>query len=560
MFISILKKFKEAAMGVIPITLILLIVNFTVSPMSTGNLISFLIGALLLVAGLTLYNFGCGSSIEFIGGQTGAHVSKSSKLPLILALCGIIGFVVTVAEPDLSVLAEQVSGIDNFLLIAAVALGVGIFVVIAVMRLVLKIELKWILLFFYALLFVLAFILPRKFVPIAFDSSGVTTGPVTVPFIMALGASLSVALGGKDSQDSSFGILGICSIGPIFAVMILSLVCNLSVDTSQTETIVINTFGDVLTNYAVNFPKYLKEMAIAIAPITIFFLVYNFTSLKLSWKRLIRTLFNMLYVYIGLSIFLLGANVGFVPAGKHFGEALVTSPALLVAIGALLGAVIVLAEPAVHVLTKQVEDVTGGTIKNRTILVIMCFSMALAIGLSMLRIIFDIDLRGVLLAGYGIALGLMFLVPKIFTGIAFDSGGVASGAMTAAFLLPLANGATYALYGSSENLSSYIMNDAFGVVALVAMTPLVTIQVLGLVYKLRSSALERERTEEFSALLAYEGEVIDISETTLETEERLLDKIRQRRNDRIDKIKQKKNERIDKIKQKKNNKKNEGGN
>lgn len=508
-------------MGVIPITIILLIVNFAVSPMSTGNLISFLVGALLLVLGLALYNFGCGSSIEFIGGQTGSHVSKTSKLWLILALCGIIGFVVTVAEPDLSVLAEQVSGIDNFVLIAAIALGVGVFMLIAVLRLVLKIELKWILLFFYAILFIMAFVLPREFVPLAFDSSGVTTGPVTVPFIMALGASLSVTLGGKDSQDSSFGIVGICSIGPVFAVMILSLIKNLSVDVSAGDTtVILNNFGDVLRNYAVSFPRYLKEMAIALAPITIFFLVYNFTSLKLSGKRLAKTLFNMLYVYIGLSIFLLGANVGFVPAGKHFGDALASNPALLVGIGALLGAVIVLAEPAVHVLTKQVEDITGGTIKNRTILIVMCLSMAVAIGLSMLRIIFDIDLRWVLLAGYGIALTLMFFVPKIFTGIAFDSGGVASGAMTAAFLLPLANGATYAIYGDRPNVSSFLMNDAFGVIALVAMTPLVTIQILGLVYKLRASMLEKERTEEFSMLLALEGDVIDMEEYSLNNGEK----------------------------------------
>ncbi len=423
MFKNVLKKFKESAIGVVPITVILLIVNFTVSPMDKGDLISFLVGAVLLVLGLTLYNVGCGSSIEFIGGQTGTQVSKSKKLSIILAVCGIIGFVVTVAEPDLSVLAEQVAGIDNYLLIVSVAVGVGVFMLVAVLRLVLKIELKWVLLAFYAVLFCLAFILPREFVPLSFDSSGVTTGPVTVPFIMALGAALSVALGGKDSQDSSFGIVGICSIGPIFAVMILSLICDLSVDASSSDVVIaLNGFDDVMKNYAVSFPHYLKEMAIALAPITIFFLVYNFISLKLSWKRLVRTLFNMLYVYIGLSIFLLGANVGFVPAGKHMGEALSVSPVLLVCVGALLGAVIVLAEPAVHVLTKQVEDVTGGTIGNKTILFVMCISMAIAVGLSMLRIIFDIDLRWVLVVGYGIALGLMFVVPKIFTGIAFDSG------------------------------------------------------------------------------------------------------------------------------------------
>ncbi len=316
--------------------------------------------------------------------------------------------------------------------------------------------------------------------------------------------------------------------------MILSLICDLSVDASSSDVVIaLNGFDDVMKNYAVSFPHYLKEMAIALAPITIFFLVYNFISLKLSWKRLVRTLFNMLYVYIGLSIFLLGANVGFVPAGKHMGEALSVSPVLLVCVGALLGAVIVLAEPAVHVLTKQVEDVTGGTIGNKTILFVMCISMAIAVGLSMLRIIFDIDLRWVLVVGYGIALGLMFVVPKIFTGIAFDSGGVASGAMTAAFLLPMANGATYALYGGDPNISSYIMNDAFGVVALVAMTPLVTIQILGLVYKLHASRLEKERTDEFAMLLAHEGEVIELHDYATQFEKRREKIIRRIRNKKI---------------------------
>lgn len=510
MFRVIFKKLHEALIGVVPVTIIILIVNIT-TPMKAMDFWSFLFGAGLLIVGLTLYSFGSGSSIEFMGKMIGNEVSKSKKRGVILGICGAIGVIVTIAEPDLSVLAAQVNGIPNMVLILSIAIGVGIFAVIAVVRLMFRVGLKWVLIFFYGLIFVLAFALPSDFVPLAFDSSGVTTGPLTVPFIMALGASLSVAFGGKDSQDSSFGIVGICSIGPILAVMILSLFLSPDVE-SEVASAEYANFSEVLWGYAQNLPHYLKEMAIALSPILVFFLIYNFVAFKLSAKSLLRTVFGAVYVYLGLAIFLLGANMGFVPAGRHIGSALVEgSGYMLIVVGVIVGAVIVLAEPAVHVLTREVEEVTGGVIKRKAMLAVMCLSMAISVGLAMTRIIFDINIMWVLAIGYGAALLLTFVVPKIFTGIAFDSGGVASGAMTAAFLLPMASGATYALYGDSPEIGSYIMRDAFGAVALVAMTPLVAIQVLGLVFRLRTVRARRARTEELAAMLARDGEVIELA-------------------------------------------------
>ena len=512
MFYEFFRKLKDAAFGVVPITLLIIAVNFIVSPMGAAELFSFILGSALLILGLTLYSMGSGQSVEFMGGLIGAKVSKSKSLPLILAVCGTIGVIVTVAEPDLSVLAGQVGGIPSFVLIGAVALGVGAFMLAAVLRLVFKIDLKWVLLAFYGVIFILAFIIPREFLPLSFDSSGVTTGPVTVPFIMALGAALSVALGGKDSQDSSFGLVGICSIGPIFAVMVLSLASKLRVAEESAAAVEMTTAVDVLLGYLAAFPRYLKDMAISLAPILVFFLIYNFASLKLSAKRLIRTLVGALYVFFGLTVFLLGANVGFLPAGRRIGEMLAgRSPDMLVIMGVAVGALIVLAEPAIQVLTKQVEEVTGGVIKKSAMTVAMCVSMAVSVGLSMLRIVFDLDLRIFLVAGYGLALALTFFVPKIFTGIAFDSGGVASGAMTAAFLLPMASGATYAIYGADNPaISGYVLTDAFGCVALVAMTPLIAIQVLGLVFSIKTALGKRQPVEDFSRLLSLEGEVMEL--------------------------------------------------
>ncbi len=513
MFGIVLRKLKEAVIGVLPITVIIIAVNFTVGHMDPMAFASFLVGAALLVAGLALYSFGSGSSVEFMGGLIGSEVTRSRKPILILTVAALIGFIVTVAEPDLAVLANQVGGIDNFTLIICVAAGVSAFLMISVLRLFLKISLRWLLLVFYGAVFVLAFVIDGGFVPLAFDSSGVTTGPVTVPFIIALGAALSASLGGNDSVDSSFGIVGICSIGPIIAVMLLSLFSDLSV-AGETAAAVPATFGEVISVYLSAFPKYLGEMAVALLPVTAFFIIYDLIAFKLSFKRFMRTMIGLVYVLLGLTLFLLGANVGFVPAGREIGEALVgAGGGLLITVGVIVGAVIVLAEPAVHVLTKNVEEITGGVIKRKTMLLFMCMSMAVSVGLSMMRIVFDIDIKWVLCVGYALALGLMFVVPKIFTGIAFDSGGVASGAMTAAFLLPMAYGATYALYGADNpEIGRYITADAFGCVSLVAMTPLVAVQLLGLIYKLRTARATKAKTQAFADMLAREGEVIVFDE------------------------------------------------
>lgn len=491
--IKILSKLKEALVSVLPVTVMILLFNFIFDPMESGDLINFLIGAVLLIVGMSLYTLGSETSIEPVGGMIGSRVTQTRKLPLILFVCFVIGVIVTIAEPDLSVLATQVAAIPSSLLIGVVAVGVGLFMLIATLRIVLKIELKWVLLFFYAVMFVLAAFVPADFLPLAFDSGGVTTGPITVPFIMAFGIGISSVLGGKQSQDSSFGMIGISSIGPIVAVLILGMFFRPEVTESSGQTL---TFLQA-------FPQYLKEVALALAPIVLFFLLFDLVSLKLPFKTLAKILVGILYTYLGLTLFLTGANVGFLPAGSHIGAAIVnTNKWILIPIGALIGAVLILAEPAVHVLNKQVEEITDGIIKRKTMLAVLSVSMAVAIALSMLRVATGISIWWIILPGYAIALGLTFFVPKVFTGIAFDSGGVASGAMTAAFLLPFAMGATEAVGGS-------IMTDAFGVVAFVAMTPLVSIQILGLVYRLRTIKSGRA-AQEFAAMLAAEGQIIEL--------------------------------------------------
>ncbi len=497
-------KMKEAVIAVLPITALVLILNFSLGSMPTLNLASFLVGAVLLVVGMALYTLGSSVFMEPAGEHIGAKVTSTGKVWFILLVALVVGVVVTVAEPDLTVLATQIGSIPNIVLIASVGAGVGVFMVIAVLRVLLKIRLNALLIALYAVVFVLAAFVAEGYVPLSFDSGGVTTGPITVPFILALGVGISGAVGGSRSQEDSFGMVGICSVGPIIAVLILGLVYKTDAQADAAALTVFSDFGDVMAAYGKALPVYLEEVGIALAPIFVVFLIFQFTMLKLPVKTLLRMMIGAVYTYIGLTLFLAGVNVGFMQAGTFIGGAVAdVSRWLVIPIGALIGSLIVLAEPAVHVLNRQVEQITGGAISRKNMLVVLVISMAVAVALSMIRVATGISVWWILLPVYIVALALSFFVPKIFTAIAFDSGGVASGPMTATFLLPFAMGATAELGGS-------IINDAFGTVAFVAMTPLVAVQVMGLVYRVKKTVAHRVAAEQYRALLAREGEIIEL--------------------------------------------------
>ena len=497
-------KPKEAAVAVIPITALVLILNFALGGMPTLNLASFLVGAVFLIIGMALYTLGSSIFMEPAGEHIGAKVTATRKVWFILLVALVVGVVVTVAEPDLTVLATQIGSIPNIVLISAVGAGVGVFMVIAVLRVLLKIRLNALLIALYAVVFVLAAFVSEGYVPLSFDSGGVTTGPITVPFILALGVGISGAVGGSHSQEDSFGMVGICSIGPILAVLILGLVYKTDAQAEVNALTAFADFGDVMIAYLKAIPVYLEEVGIALAPIFGVFLIFQFTLLRLPAKSVLRMVVGAVYTYIGLTLFLAGVNVGFMPAGSFIGgEVAGVSRWLVIPIGALIGSLIVLAEPAVHVLNRQVEQITGGAISRKNMLVVFVISMAVAVALSMVRVATGLSIWWIIVPVYVISLALSFFVPKIFTAIAFDSGGVASGPMTATFLLPFAMGATAEIGGS-------IINDAFGTVAFVAMTPLAAIQIMGLVYKVKKTVAARVAAEQYRALLAREGDIVEL--------------------------------------------------
>ena len=471
-------KIWEALMSALPITVIVYVMSLTpLFDFSTTELITFTVGAVLLVLGIGLFSLGADLAMTPMGTQVGAGLSKQRKLGLLLTVCFVMGILITVAEPDLQVLANQVSAVMNgTLLIYTVGLGVGAFLVVSVLKIVFKKSLGSILMLFYMLLFALALMLAvngnEALLPMAFDSGGVTTGPITVPFIMALGVGISSVLGDRRSKENSFGLVAMCSVGPIMAVLILGIFSSNDL-TYEVPNYAVE--ADILGAYLNAFGHTAKEVAIALGMIVVFFLICQFAFLKLPMKRLKRIAVGVAFTYVGLVIFLSGVNVGYMPIGYKLGCSIAAFDEwLLIGFGLVCGVLTVLAEPAIHVLNKQVEEITGGLISKKSMMLGLCIGVGAAIALSMIRIVYDFSLVYYIIPGYFISLALSLFVPPVYTAIAFDSGGVASGPMTSGFILPLALGACVTLQGSDA-----VLRDGFGVVALVAMAPLITIQLLG---------------------------------------------------------------------------------
>ena len=480
------QKIHESLAAVLPITIIVALLAFTIVPVELGAMNLFLMGAVMLVVGMGLFTLGADMAMMPMGTYLGGYLTKARKLPLMVIVAFLMGVMITVAEPDLSVLARQVPQVPDAVVVWSVALGVGLFLAAALMRIVFQKSLRLMLLILYGAVFLLSCFTSPDYFSVAFDSGGVTTGPMTVPFILALGIGVAGVRGGKNAQDDSFGLVSLCSVGPILAVMVMGIFYPSGAGTAAQGTVqnpadtreLLLLFGSAL-------PVYLKEVGAALLPIVLLFAFFQWRYIKLPITMILRLSVGVVYTFLGLVLFLTGVNVGFMPLGSLIGQRLASLSYswILVPLGMAIGFYIVKAEPAVHVLVEQVEEISGGAISPKVMMATLCAGMAVSVGLSMLRVLTGLSLAWFLVPGYAVALVLSFFVPKIFTAIAFDSGGVASGPMTATFLLPLAMGACQALGGN-------VMTDAFGIVATVAMTPLIAIQLLGLIFRLKGFELK----------------------------------------------------------------------
>lgn len=496
------EKIKESFRSVLPILLIVLLLCFTISPIRTDLLLCFLIGALLIVVGMGIFSLGADVSMTPIGTRIGTALTKSRNLLLILVVSFVLGFAVSIAEPDLQVLAQTVPHINTTVLLITVSLGVGAFLSLAMLRIMKGIRLRWLLLVFYGVVFVLAAFAPSDILSIAFDAGGVTTGPMTVPFILALGVGISKIRSDSNAEADSFGLVSLCSIGPILAVFLLGFFFP-----SQQQSMAAiglpdyTDTGKIAHAYLSALPTYLAEMAVALLPILVIFLLFQIFSLHLPLRELVKILIGILYTYVGLVLFLLGVNVGFSALGAILGEALASgwTRVLLIPLSMLLGWFIISAEPAVAVLERQIEEVSAGAIPGKAIKLSLSVAVAVAMGLSMLRVLTGISILWFVIPGYALALALSFFVPDLYTAIAFDSGGVASGPMTATFMLQFMLSVSSAVGGNP-------LSDAFGVVALVAMMPLISIQVIGAIYT-RKNAPAVESYEDDEIIELWEGNV-----------------------------------------------------
>jgi hypothetical protein len=475
---------------VLPITIIVLVASVVLVPLPAGTILMFIAGAALLIVGMGFFTLGADMAMMPMGEGIGIELTRSSNILIAVFVSFVMGVIITIAEPDLQVLADQVPSVPDLTLILTVAGGVGFFLVIAVLRIFFAIRLSVLLIIFYLGVFILAYFTPGNFVPVAFDSGGVTTGPITVPFILSMGVGVASIRGDKHSQDDSFGLVALCSIGPILAVFLLGIFYNPSGATvAGVQVPVVSTSREVVEHFAFALPHSAKNVFFAMGAIIFFFVFFQLISRRYKRHQIGRIFVGFLYTFIGLVVFLTGVNVGFIPVGQLLGSALSVSPFkwVLVPLGLLIGYYIVAAEPAVHVLNKQVEEITSGAIPQKMMNRGLSIGMAIALAVTMVRILTGLPIMWILIPGYTFAIILTFFVPPIFTGIAFDSGGVCSGPMTSTFLLPLAMGAC-------EGINGDLMKDAFGIVAMVAMTPLIIIQLMGLLYvfKTKTAAAQAE--------------------------------------------------------------------
>ncbi len=495
---NILAKFKETAVSVLPVMAIVLLLGLTIVPLDKYLLARFVVGGLLLIIGLTIFLLGVDLGIQPMGERCGAELTKKRSLTLLLIVAFIIGFIVTAAEPDIQVFGDQVQKLFTFVnklgITFVIAGGIGLFIMLGLLRTVLNLSLKWTFFIAYTVLFIVSLFAPKSFIGIAFDSGGATTGPMTVPFIMALGLGVSSV---RDDDDNSFGLTGICSIGPVMAVLIYSIFLKkLIVSTGSVQAVnnlanltdaalpKLSLFAKIFSPFALAAGHVFREALFSIAPLFALFIFFQLLLLKMTGRQVIRIIIGFIYAFIGLTIFLIGVSGGFSQTGAALGQKLgalaVTRGGiwylLLIVTGLLLGAIIVCAEPAVWVLSEQVETVSGGTIKRKVLLIFLSVGTAAAIALAMLRSVIGFKLSYILIPGYIIAMLLMIFCPSLFSGIAFDSGGVASGPLTSTFVLSFTLGAAASGNGN---------NDSFGVIALVAMMPLIAIQIMGIIFRMK---------------------------------------------------------------------------
>lgn len=499
MFKKLSNDLKDAFFSVIPITLLVLGVSLLIH-VESKTIFSFLISAVLLIIGIGLFTFSAELSMTIIGDKVGEALVKRRKLGLILLMGLLLGFVLTISEPDLSVFATQITSIPTILIIVLISLGVGIFLMISLFRIIKGISINKILFLSYGIVLILLCITPSSFVTLSLDAGGVTTGPVSVPFMVALGYGFTRMRSSKKGGNDSFGLVGLSSIGPIIVILILGLVFNID---SAYDTSIFSSDVPLLSEFIHTFWSNFTGIVVSLTPILFVFLVFELFSNTLSDYEMRKVVVGLIVILLGLTIFLTGVEVGFLKMGYTIGQIFAEEkmPFLLTILGTVIGFLIIKAEPAVKVLVNQISDMTNGSISKKVVNFCLSIGVCFAVAISLMRIFAGVSILYFVIPGYIIALILAKMTPDIFTAIAFDSGGAASGPLTSSFLLPICIGACIATGGN-------ILTDAFGIVGLVALSPLIMIQLLGYIYKLKTKRYNLSAVKDLDeSIIEYDSEV-----------------------------------------------------
>ena len=477
-------KCRESAVSILPFFAIIMVLYLVFLPFNLATTLALLVATLIMIVGMALFNVGVDMSTMKMGGYVGSHLSRSRKLSFMAILSFVLGFMVTISEPDLMVLAEQVPGISSkWVILITVSLGTGIFLLLSTIRTIFRLSIKKILIISYALSLILSFVTTwigsGNFVPLSFDAIGVTTGAMSVPFIMSFGLGICAVRSGKNNQEDGFGLIALASIGPVIAILLVSLFIRTDSTIAAESVARIETFADWGVLFGSSILSYLKEVFIVIIPIFIFFVWYNYRYLKYPKSTILRMFFGLIYCYIGLVIFLTGVASGYLPTADLLGFSIASSDLkwALIPISLVIGAVLIFAEPAVHVLNKQVEDITGGVIRKRTMLVGISIGVAIAMFLVVLRALLGFSFMLILVPLIILLIVISIYTPRLFVGIAFDSGGAAAGSLSASFVLPF-------ILGICKALEFDGMLYGFGTIAIISILPTIVIEIMGVRYQM----------------------------------------------------------------------------
>lgn len=484
-------KTKEVAQSLIPIVIFVGIFSMAFIRIDFPVVQRFFIGAVLIFLGLSIFLWGVDQSMTSIGYYMAHEIATSKILIKSIVLSFILGFLITIAEPDILILGNQVEiasggSLNAGFLVAMISTGVGVLISLASLRILTGFKYNIMMFLVYLLIFVLGTQVSEEFLAISFDASGATTGALTTPFVLAISIGLSRTKGGKSTEEDSFGMVGAMSAGPILAVMLISVLTGQKNIHGQAAEYI--TSNEVLAPVLIAFKHTIVKSLQALIPIAVLFFILNFFKFKINKAETIRIIRGLIYTLLGLTLFLVGAQAGFMDMGRVLGYGFAEEYLqFLPIIGLMLGMMVVLAEPAVHVLGEQVEEVTAGNIPDSLLRITLSIGVGLAIALSMLKIMLpDIQLWFFLLPGFVIAIVLSFFVDPIFVGIAFDAGGVASGPMSATFVMAFAQGVADSIPTAD------VLKDGFGIIAMIAMTPILSVMILGSIFKIQIMRTEEK--------------------------------------------------------------------